>query len=407
MLTERAGGGPAAEALVVGAGAVGLVAAIALARAGRSVMLLGRSGEARPGRTVALLQGSVDLLRNLDIWRALEPRAEPLRTMRIVDATGSLFAPPPVLFQAAEIGLPAFGYNVDNGVLEVALRDAAAVTPGLTIVDAAARSVSFARDTVEVRSDAGGTLRADLLVAADGRESIARKAARIGVRSTSHPQTALTGIFVHDASHKNVSTEFHTREGPFTLVPMPGVDACRSSLVWVMAPSQAVRRRSLDPADFAREAEHQCGRLLGSMRLESAVGSFPIVTRAAVRLVAPRLVLVGEAAHALPPIGAQGLNLSFRDVADLADRLRPGPATRDDAGSAERLTAYETNRRGDVAGRIAAVDLLNASLLAQGSGPDFLRGAGLAALGRLGPLRRFVMRHGLAPGSRPGPAPTA
>lgn len=407
MLTEHAQDVIASEILVVGAGAVGLVAAIALARAGRQVTLLGRPGEPRPGRTVALLQGSVELLRDLDVWPAVAAQAEPLETMRIVDATGSIFAPPPVLFRAAEIGLPAFGYNVDNSVLEAALRDVAAAMPALTLVGAAAGSVIFTRDTAEIRTDGGVTLEAKLVVAADGRESLARKAARIGVRSTTHPQRAMTAIFGHGSTHDNISTEFHTREGPFTLVPMTGAGARRSSLVWVMSPGEAARRRTLAPAAFAREAEQQCGSLLGPMTIESDIGSFPIVTRAATRLVAPRLVLLGEAAHALPPIGAQGLNLSFRDVAALAAHLRRRPAEQDDIGAATRLAAFEAERRGDVAGRIAAVDLLNGSLLSHGMGIDLLRGAGLAALGRLGPLRRFVMRHGLAPGAYPGLRPTA
>ena len=408
MLTEYAQDLPSSEVIVVGAGAVGLVAGIALARAGRSVTLLGRLGEARPGRTVALLQGSVELLRDLDVWPALEDHAEALRTMRIVDATGSIFAPPPVLFRAAEIGLSAFGYNIDNGVLEAALREAAGATPGLTMVEASAEAVTFARDGAEVRTDTGRSLRARLVAAADGRESLARKAARIGVRTTAHPQRAMTAIFEHGSTHDNISTEFHTREGPFTLVPMAGEDARRSSLVWVMSPDAAARRRTLDPVAFTHEAEQQCRRLLGPMSLASGIGSFPIVTRAATRLVAPRLVLLGEAAHALPPIGAQGLNLSFRDVAVLAAHLRRGRSDEaDDAGAPGRLAAYEAARRGDVAGRIAAVDLLNGSLLSHGPGVDLLRGAGLAALGRLGPVRRFVMRHGLASGARPGLRPTA
>ena len=401
MLTETARDRIESEVLVVGAGAIGLVAAMALARAGRRVTLLGRPGDVRPGRTVALLQGSVDLLRDLDVWSDLEPHAEALRTMRIVDATGSLFAPPPVEFRAAEIGLPAFGYNVDNGVLESALREAAARTPGLAMMEAAGRAATFTRDFAAVETDGGDILRACLVVGADGRESMVRKAARIGVRSTAHPQRAMTAVFSHDVSHENVSTEFHTREGPFTLVPMPDASARRSSLVWVMAPGASDRRRLLSADAFAREAETQCGRLLGRMRLEGAVGTFPIVTRTAVRLVGPRSVLLGEAAHALPPIGAQGLNLSFRDVTVLADRLRPRGPGSDDAGLPERLAAYEAGRRGDVASRTTAVDLLNNSLLAHGPGMDLLRGAGLAALGRVGPLRRFVMRHGLAPDARP------
>lgn len=394
------------EILVVGAGAVGLTVAVALARAGWPVTLLGRPGDARPGRTVALLQGSVDLLRTIGVWSSIEAEAEPLRTMRIVDATGSLFAPPPVAFRAEEIGLEAFGFNVDNGVLESALRDVAAITPGLQFVRGAAVDARFSPEEASVETDGGERLRSTLVVAADGRDSLLRKAARIGVRATDHPQRALTAVFTHAAAHDDISTEFHTRQGPFTLVPMPGRDRHRSSLVWVMSPAEAARRHELAPETFAREAERQCGHLLGRMTLEGAVGRFPIVTRTATRLTGPRLVLVGEAAHALPPIGAQGLNLSFRDVAALVACLAPQRPV-GDPGSAACLAAYARDRSGDVATRAAGVDLLNGSLLARGAGSDLMRGLGLTAIGRVAPLRRLVMRHGLAPGPGRGIVPTA
>ena len=258
------------DILVVGAGAVGLTAAVALARAGWPVTLLGQPGEARPGRTVALLQGSVDLLKTIGVWPGIEAEAQPLRTMRIVDATGSIFAPPPVAFRAAEIGLEAFGFNIDNGVLENALRSAAAATPGLRLQSGAAVDARFSAEDAEVASDSGERVRSALVVAADGRDSVVRKAARIGVRATDHPQRALTAVFTHAAPHDDISTEFHTRQGPFTLVPMPGRDKHRSSLVWVMSPAEAARRHGLGPEAFAREAERQCGHLLGRRRRDHA-----------------------------------------------------------------------------------------------------------------------------------------
>ncbi len=407
MLTAGDSQDVTSDVIVVGAGAVGLTAAIALARTGRTVALVGPAGGTRPGRTVALLQSSVDLLRRLHIWPLIESQAEPLRAMRIVDATGSLFAPPPVLFRAEEIGLAAFGYNIDNNALEDALGVTAEATPGLRRITSAAKSAIFANDSAEVRTYSGDLVRAVLLVAADGRESLMRKLAHIGVRSTAHRQRAMTAVFTHHASHENISTEFHTREGPFTLVPMPGTGSRRSSLVWVMTPAEAERRRTLPSDCFAREAERQCRGLLGRMTLDSAVGNFPIITRIATRLVGPRLVLLGEAAHALPPIGAQGLNLSFRDIAALAAHLGPRPAGQADIGAPSVLAVYERDRRGDVASRIAGVGLLNESLLSHTAGIDLLRGVGLAALGRIAPLRRFAMRQGLAPGAGSSLRPVA
>ncbi|MCW6507269.1 FAD-dependent monooxygenase [Lichenifustis flavocetrariae] len=395
------------DIIVVGAGAVGLAAGIGLAGLGFHVTLVGQPATQRPGRTVAMLQGSVALLDDIGVWTTLAPSVAPLRTMRLVDATGSLFSPPPVSFRASEIGLDAFGYNVDNAALEHALQAVATATPGLTVVTASAKDFAYGDGEALVTTDRQQRFSGHLLVAADGRQSQARKAARIGVRVTDHPQTALTAIFRHEAPHHDTSTEFHTRQGPFTLVPMPPTSAGvhRSSLVWVMNPKEAARRRLLAAADFAREAETQCTRLLGDMTLDSQIGAFPIVTSSALRLTAKRLVLIGEAAHALPPIGAQGLNLSYRDVIALVDHLRAARGHREDIGAIQGLDHYARARTGDVMARTAGVGALNGSLLNHRTGMDLMRGLGLAALGGIAPLRRLAMRQGLAAKERL-PAPT-
>lgn len=387
--------GPERAIVVAGAGAVGLAAAIGLARAGRPVTLVGTPGPERVGRTVALLNGAVALLRELEVWASVAPEAAPLAAMRIVDATGSLFRPPPVLFRAADLGVPAFGYNVPNASLERALWAEARVTPGLTIRDGRVADVLVRPGGVRVTTEGGDTVTGSLAVAADGRRSRVRRAVRIGVRETRHPQQALTALLDHEVPHAGISTEFHTRQGPFTLVPLPdGPDGGpRSSLVWVMSPAEAERRAALPAGTLAAEMERQCGRLLGRITLAGPVGRFPIVTSIATRLVAERVVLIGEAAHALPPIGAQGLNLSFRDVAALIAHLRRDTRP----GDALTLKAYARARAGDIASRTAGVGLLNGSLLAHTPAVDLLRGAGLLALGRSERLRRFAMRHGLAP----------
>ena len=384
------------DVAVVGAGAVGMVMAIGLARRGFRTALIGTPGGAKPGRTVALLEGSVRLLEELGLWSGLRSMSAPLARMRIVDSTGSLFRTPPVEFEATEIGHEAFGSNIANDDLEAALALAARDVVRLTLVAGQAQDFTFAAEAAQVKFEHDGIVAAKLVVAADGRQSLARKTARIGVRARVWPQTALTAIFGHTEPHRNVSTEFHTREGPFTLVPLPGSDRFthRSSLVWVMRPEDGVTRRAA-PGRFAALVERQAERLLGSMTLDSTIGAFPITTSTSTRLTGPRLVLTGEAAHALPPIGAQGLNLSFRDVGALLVCLEGAQRSREDIGSPAVLDHYARERRGDVAMRTAAVDMLNGSLLAHSPLMDFARGAGLAALGSFGPLRRAVMRRGL------------
>ena len=391
----------AADVVVVGAGAVGLSLGIALARAGIGTVLVG-TVDARPtGRTVALLEGSVGFLARLGVWEQLRPSAEPLKVMRLVDDTGSLFRGPPLDFDAREIGRDCFGYNIQNHLLVEALAGAARGVPGLTLRPGRLDAFAFGPDRVTATGPDGVAATGALLVASDGRRSAARKAAGIGARETPYPQDALTTTLHHDRPHRNVSTEFHTRGGPFTLVPLPGTAEAphRSSLVWGMAPEAAERRAALSPERLARDIERQSRMLLGRVRVAGTVGRFPIGALKADRIVGPRVALAGEAAHAMAPIGAQGLNLSLRDAAVLADILSDAARGHEDLGSAAVLDRYARTRQGDIAARSFGVDWLNRAILDDRLPVDLLRGAGLLAMGSIGPLRRFAMRRGLMPGA--------
>ena len=390
-----------ADVIVAGAGAVGLTLAIALARAGLDVVVAGLIATRMPGRTVALLEGSIRLLETLGLWSALAEHAAPLRTMRLVDDTGSLFRIPPVDFRAEEIGKPWFGCNIENSRLVEGLWSAARNTAGLRLFEQHLGSFEFGSTTAAARLTDGTRLRAPILAAADGRRSPARTAAGLPIRTWRYPQAALTAILRHERRHNDVSTEFHTRQGPFTLVPLPGLPVAphRSSLVWVMSPEDARRRSGLGPPELARSIERQSHMLLGGVTVEAPVGSFPISGMMSDRMAGRRIALVGEAAHAFPPIGAQGLNLGLRDVALLAQLLADAKPRAADLGSPDLLARYAHGRRGDVAMRTMAVDWLNRALLTDLLPIDLLRGAGLLAIGSVGPLRRFAMRRGLMPRS--------
>lgn len=394
MHRAAAGSGEIFDVAVVGAGAAGIATALALARDGFSVCLVGRPEARSDGRTIALLDGSVRFLDALGVWPALHDRAAPLATMRIVDDTSSLFTPPPAVFHAAEIGLEAFGWNVDNAVLVETLAAAARAVPGLRMEEKNAEQTKLNQELVRISLSDGSTVRARLAVAADGRNSRLREAAGIRTRAWSYPQAALTTTLAHERDHRDASTEFHTRFGPFTLVPLPGR---RSSLVWVTNRHHAERLMALDDAALGRAIERQAQSILGKMRIDGPRGLVPMSGLSVERYEAERLALVGEAAHVFPPIGAQGLNLGLRDGAALRDALVDARAAGEDIGGPQALARYRRSRDLDVRLRTAAVDGLNRTLLSGLLPADFLRGLGLLALSNLGPLRRAVMREGVRP----------
>ena len=386
--------------LIVGSGATGLALALALAQRGQASTLIGKLDMRKTGRTVALFEGSVRFFRNINLLHELEPCAAPLQTMRIIDDTGSLFRPPPASFKARELGLDAFGMNIENHRLVDILSQKVKSNPLIHFQEKWVEDFEFGAEKAKVTLDDKTELSSQLIVAADGINSPARKAAHIATSAWSYPQMALTCILAHQKPHNEISTEFHTRQGPFTLVPLVGTSesAHRSSLVWLMEPKRDEKLQHLLPEQLAWEIEKQAQSFLGKMSLEVAAHIFPMRGMIAKPIYGRRLALIGEAAHAFPPIGAQGLNLGLRDVAHLVDVLEKV----NDPGAESVLMAYEHARQGDIALRAGGVDVLNRSLLAQMLPFDFLRGAGLLTIANLGPLRKLVMRTGLMPhGTQP------
>ncbi|HYP57960.1 MAG TPA: FAD-dependent monooxygenase [Beijerinckia sp.] len=390
---------PFADILVAGAGAAGLSAAICLAQAGFSVICVGQIDTRANGRTVALFEGSLRFYRALGLWTRFASKSSALEKIRMIDDTGSRFPIPSITFAASEIGFSAFGENIENNVLVEGLAEIARETANLRLYETMLRDLVFEPDWVRATTQEGHSIEARLVVAADGRASLARTKAGIGVRGWTYPQVALTALLAHEKPHHQVSTEFHTRAGPCTLVPLRGLGSNphRSSLVWLMSRREAERRRALGDAALEIEIERQVHSLLGPMSIDGERGFFPMTGMRVSRLVGHRIALIGEAAHVFPPLAAQGLNLSLRDSASLVECLEYARAKGWDPGSRAALEPYEKRHGSDISLRTSGIDVLNRSLLSDFFPIDLIRGAGLLAFSAIGPLRRAIMREGILP----------
>jgi 2-octaprenyl-6-methoxyphenol hydroxylase len=394
MAATQGGGRMSVDVVVVGAGPAGLTAAIALASAGVECALVGGRPAQTDNRTTALLAGSVNALAALGIWDRCRDAAAALTSITIIDDTPRLLRAPEVTFAAAEIGLAAFGHNIENRHLVAALEARAEALAHLVRIPQQAEAIEIDDKDVRVRLAGGGAIAAPLAIAADGRNSLTRAAAGIGSTRHDYAQTALTLNLGHARPHDGTTTEFHRTSGPFTLVPLPGR---RSSLVCVVEPDEAEHLAALADDALNEAIEARAHSILGKVAVEPGRGLFRLGVERAQRFAANRVALVGEAAHVIPPIGAQGLNLGLRDAAAIAELVVATRRAGGDPGGPELLGRYDLQRRADVTSRSVAVDLLNRSLLSDLLPVQGLRGLGLWMLDRVGPLRRAVMREGVTP----------
>ncbi|MTH97148.1 UbiH/UbiF family hydroxylase [Roseibium sp. RKSG952] len=385
------------DVCVVGAGPSGLSAALVFAKQGFSTALIAPEVNHADGRTTALLQASIDLLDQIGVWDGLVLKTAPLARMRMIDDTGRLVRAPEVTFDSVELELDAFGYNILNTDLNAALEDEISKSDNILYINEIASSFNLGSECALIETASGRVIEASLLIAADGRNSSVREAAGIDVRRWSYPQVALVLNLEHERPHHNISTEFHTPTGPFTLVPLPGR---ASSLVCVENTEGADRLRGLNKDDLALELERRAHSILGKFKVASKPQTFPLSGMNAKALTANRVALVGETAHVFPPIGAQGLNLSLRDVAALGRVAAEARSKGADIGAPEALSNYERERKTDIVTRTGAVDLLNRSLLTDLLPLQVARSAGLYLADKVTPLRKLLMREGMAPGTK-------
>jgi len=321
--------------------------------------------------------------------------AAPLWKMRLIDHTQRFFKAPTVTFDAHELGDDPFAWNVPLGLLNTCLQNSAREIENLNLIGARIDKVITQSTNVELSLDnQSKPITATCVIAADGRHSVCRDAAFIKVTDWSYPQKAVACSFSHARPHNDMSIEFHRSAGPLTLVPLEGN---RSGLVWIEKPEDAEQIFKLSDDSFCRELEKQSASVLGKISDVSPRGLFPINGLTARSFAKNRVMLVGEAAHVLPPIGAQGLNLGMRDAALVAELIEDAMLADKDIGADDVMQTYDRRRRVDIFPRTVVVDLLNRSLIHNFAPLQGARGLGLFMLNHIGALRRQVMQRGMQP----------
>ena len=390
------------DILISGGGIAGLTAAATFGAAGFDVIcvdpappITARDVDGSDLRTTAFLQPAKGLLEQCGLWARLAPHAAPLQIMRIVDAGGENPEPRIVRdFRAADISDQPFGWNLPNWLLRREMVARLAELPCVDFRPGTATTSLFTRTgSARVGLSDGTRIEARLVVFAVGRGAPMREAAGIGVHTKRYGQKALAFAVTHPIPHENVSTEIHRSGGPFTLVPLPDYDGLPSSaIVWMERGPKALELLALDtPAFEAAMTMRSCG-LLGDLTLASRRTIWPIISQSADRLSGQRLALMAEAAHVVPPIGAQGLNMSLNDLRCLADLAE---ARRADLGDQQMLDAYHKARIRDVKLRVQGIDLLNRTSMVSARPLRDARALGLSALYSLAPVRRTLMQMGL------------
>jgi 2-octaprenyl-6-methoxyphenol hydroxylase len=385
------------DIVLSGGGLAGLTLGILLGRAGLNTHLIDiappPANEAPSGRTVALMENSLNIIRAAGIWDAVKDHAAPLETMRIVDDSSAM-GRTQVDFHASDIGMNQFGHNIPNNVMRGALYEAAKKTKNLTLHVPDALQTYTVENGVTATLKSGKEIAASLIIGGDGRNSLVRKISAIDVSEHDYKQSAITCLIAHSRSHNNIATEFHRPGGPLALVPMPGNI---SSVVWIEPTERANGIMRLKKQEFTAALQIETRDILGAITLESNPECWPLKTLKAKTLTAPRAVLMAEAAHVISPITAQGLNLSLRDVAALAETLVDAARAGMDIGLPAVLNKYEKRRRVDINTRVFGVDGMNKIVSVDANAIKGLRRAVLKTLDNVQPLKNIAMKMGLAP----------
>lgn len=392
-----------ADVLVTGGGLVGLTLGIALARAGIETVVADTLDPAKvveaefDGRVSAIAFASARMFDALGLWKGLETHAQPINDILVTDGThrrpghAGAASMLHLHFDHRELDTGPLGFLLENRHIRMVQQAALEDCPGLTLLaPATVTSVQRSQYGIEAAIGTGQTVHARLCLAADGRRSPQREAAGIRCVEWAYEQTGIVTTVEHERPHHGVAQEFFLPSGPFAILPMKGN---RASLVWTESRDAAPTYMALKDRPFAEEIGARFGPYLGKVKPVGPRWSYPLGFQLAESFIAPRLALVGDAAHGIHPIAGQGLNLGLRDIAALVEVLAEARRLGLDLGTEDVLERYQTWRRFDTVSLAIGTDALT-HLFSNDFGPlRFARDMGLAIVNAIGPARRLFMRH--------------
>lgn len=380
---------------MLGGGLTGLTQALAMAQAGLAVAVLDRAApavqreEAFDGRVTSLAYGSYSMLERLGVWPALADQAEPILDIRVSDEGMPFY----LHFDHRDVGDRPFGFMVENRFLRRALQDAVAASTVRWLAPVEVASVERLTGRVEARLADGRSVRAALVVGADGRDSQLRREAGIRCLSWRYGQTAIVTTVAHERPHDGVAKEHFLPAGPFALLPMT---ANRSALVWTEREGLAQTMLTLPDEAFNAEIQARAGDYWGAITAIGPRWSYPLGLQNAERYIDRRLALIGDAAHAMHPIAGQGLNLGLRDAAALAEVVVDAARLGLDIGDAAVMDRYQEWRRFDALTMLVMTDGLNRAFSNRSGLLRLGRGLGLGMINAWPQARRFFERHAAA-----------
>jgi 2-octaprenyl-6-methoxyphenol hydroxylase len=387
------------EAIIAGGGFVGLTLALALAKlapAGFRVALIDAEpvGASARGdaRASALSAATRRLLTVLSVWSRLADVAQPITSIEVTDSPLNASLRPHMLgFDREDETGDAGASMVENRHLAGALHDAVAAEAAIeTFAPNSAVDFRVSPFGVTVTLASGAEIEGALLVAADGRRSRLREQAGIKCVGWSYQQIGIVTTVAHAKPHHGRAVQHFLPDGPFAILPLKGN---RSSIVWSEDTEKGEAIMAADEAGFVTELSRRFGHTLGDIALAGPRQSFPLDLQIARRFAGDRLVLIGDAAHAVHPLAGQGLNIGMRDVAALAEVLIEGARLGLDAGTPALLERYERWRRFDSAFSAAVMDGLNRLLSNDNAPLRALRDLGLGLVDRAPQLKRFLVRE--------------